>query len=115
MQQCLGQRPISAVAAELGISHKHCYRQRAEVCRRVAQYISQCDDGRLIEYIPDVDAFRIELDQSDASLRFPRRTQRFATMRGRLARSAPLSATLTIEALRIAATTAMYFGDAQSV
>ncbi|HTA56296.1 MAG TPA: hypothetical protein VK755_16240 [Candidatus Acidoferrales bacterium] len=113
MQQCLGQRPLSAVAAELGISHKHCYRQRAEVCRRVAQYISQCDDGRLIEYIPDVDAFRIELDQAAHRSAFLDLRSALQQCEA-LARSAP-SATLTIEALRIAATTAMYFGDAQNV
>jgi hypothetical protein len=113
MQQCLGRRTISAVADELGISYKHCYRQRAEICRRVAQYISHSDDGGIVEYTPDVDAFRIALDQA---------THRCALVDARnavqqceeLARDAP-SPTQSIEALRVGAATAMQFGDIRNV
>ncbi|HEY2477005.1 MAG TPA: hypothetical protein VGI19_19650 [Candidatus Cybelea sp.] len=112
MQQCLGRRPLSAVAAELGISHKHYYRQRAQICRRVAQYISQCDEGGLLEYTPDVDSFRIALDGVthrsafvDADIALQQCEE--------LARNAP-SATQSIETLRAGTAIAMQFGDLQS-
>jgi hypothetical protein len=34
---------VREVAAELGISNHHCYRERAEICRRVARYIYDHD------------------------------------------------------------------------
>jgi hypothetical protein len=113
MQQCLGRRPISAVAAKLGISFKHCYRQRAEICRRVAQYVSQCDDDGHVEYTPDVDAFRIALDQAGHHCAL-------ADVRNSLQLCEDLlhdasSATQAIEALRVGAMAAMRFGDVQGV
>lgn len=112
VQQCLGGRPIAAVADELGISYKHCYRQRAEICRRIARYISQCDDGDLLQRTPDVDTFRIALDRARhrCTLVDARSSLRECE---ELARSAP-SASQSIEALRIGATNAMYFGDIES-
>ena len=53
-QQCLEQRPIRDVAARLGISYYHCYRQRAEICRRVARYICERDDAPSLEFRPRV-------------------------------------------------------------
>jgi hypothetical protein len=36
-EQILGRRPIAQVAAKLGISTYHCYRERAMLCRRLAR------------------------------------------------------------------------------
>jgi hypothetical protein len=113
MKQCLGRRPIEVVAGELGISYKHCYRQRAEICRRVARYISQCDDGRLLEYIPDVDVFRIALDRATHRCAFADARSAVGECE-ELVRNAG-SATQSIEALRVGVTTAMHFADIQSV
>lgn len=113
VEECLARRSISAVADELGISLKHCYRQRAEICRRIARYIAQSDDKPLVQYTPDVDAFRIALD---------RVAHRCALIDARsaiseceeLARDAP-SPTQSVEALRLGAATALDFGDIQSL
>jgi hypothetical protein len=111
-QQCLGRRPISVVATELGISYKHCYRQRSEICRRIARYVSRYEDEQLVESTPDVDAFRIALDQAAHHWAI---VDAGSTLRQceELARNAP-SAAQSLEALRIGAATAMHFGDIET-
>jgi hypothetical protein len=56
--QCLGQRPIREVAESLGISYYHCYRERANICRRVARFIWEHDDPPVLDYLAELDEFR---------------------------------------------------------
>ena len=59
-QQCLGQRPIREVAAALGISYHHCYRERADICRRIARSISeQIDTRAALDHLPELDDFQL--------------------------------------------------------
>lgn len=108
-QQCLEQRPIREVAAGLGISFYHCYRQRAEVCRRVARYICERDDTPAIDPLPSLDEFACLLDRA---------TQRATCVEEGAAYDvtdavvrAAASAQQKIEALRLGASIAMRFGD----
>jgi hypothetical protein len=61
--QCLEQRPIQQVAAELGISLNYCYRERADICRRVALYVSEHGDlPAALDYVAELDQFHLRLD-----------------------------------------------------
>lgn len=57
-RQCLERRPIKEVAAALGISHQSCYRERADICRRVASYVFEHADPPVLEYLAELDEFR---------------------------------------------------------
>jgi hypothetical protein len=65
MQQCFERRPIRDVAVELGISNHHCYRERANICRRVAQFICERNDVPVLDYRAEIDEFRIQVDRAD--------------------------------------------------
>ena len=59
-QQCLGRRPIREVAAALGISYRHCYRERADICRRIAGYINEHNDAFAApDDFPELDQFQL--------------------------------------------------------
>jgi hypothetical protein len=108
-EQCLQQRPIREVAARLGISYYHCYRQRAEICRRVARYICERDGAPSLESIPEFDEFQLLMDRAmhratcnDAAIAFAESDE--------LVRVAG-SVQQRIEALRISALISMRFGE----
>jgi hypothetical protein len=44
-KQCVGRRPIREIAVEFGISYHHCYRERAEIYRRIARHISEATNA----------------------------------------------------------------------
>ncbi|HEY2473575.1 MAG TPA: hypothetical protein VGI19_02120 [Candidatus Cybelea sp.] len=109
IQQCLDQHPIREVAAKLGISYFHCYRQRAEICRRVARYLCEHDDDPVLDPLPELDEFACRMARVahqagclDAAAVYRESDE--------LVRSAS-SAQQTIEALRLSATLALRFGD----
>jgi len=63
--QCLGQRPIRQVAATLGISYHHCYRLRADICRRIARYVNEQNDTRVaLDHLPEVDGWELLVSQT---------------------------------------------------
>ncbi len=62
--QCIAQRPIREVAAALGISYAHCYRERASICGRVARYVAEYDEAPALDYFPEVDEFRFLVDRA---------------------------------------------------
>ena len=62
LRQCLGKRPIREVAAELGISYYHCYRERAAICRRVAEYIGGSNEAAVSQPGLHLDEFRLLVD-----------------------------------------------------
>jgi len=64
MLQCLGKRSIPEVARELGISPNLCYRERADICRRVARFICECDNVPVLDYLAELDEFRSQLDRA---------------------------------------------------
>lgn len=64
IRQCLEGRSVQEVAQLLGISSAHCYRERREICQRVAQYIRDCDDAPTLEYLPQLDEFHCLLDRT---------------------------------------------------
>jgi hypothetical protein len=64
LRQCLRSLPISQVAAEIGISVNTCYRERADICRRVARYIGECDELPVLDYLAELDEFRSLVDRT---------------------------------------------------
>jgi hypothetical protein len=68
-QQCLEQRPIRDVAAELGISYHHCYRERAAICRRVARFICS-DEVAVLDYFSELDEFRSLVDRTEREVMY---------------------------------------------
>lgn len=107
--QCIERRPIAEVAAALGISYAHCYRERAAICRRVARHIAERDDSPVTEPFPVLDEFRVLADQTIHRAEFG---DEEATSRecDELVRGAP-SAQEKIEALRLSGSVAGQFGN----
>lgn len=64
LQQCLQRLPISQVASELGISVNTCYRERADICRRVARHIGECGELAVLDYLAELDEFRSLVDRT---------------------------------------------------
>jgi hypothetical protein len=107
--QCIERRPIAEVAAALGISHAHCYRERAAICRRVARHIAEHEDVPALEPFPTVDEFRFLADQTTHRLEFGDESTLLRQC-DELVRGAP-SPQEKIEALRLSATIASGFGN----
>jgi hypothetical protein len=108
-QQCLERRPIEQVAAALGISSAHCYRERAAACRRVAHYIVERDAAPVLDPLPILDEFRFFADQTMHRAEFGDADAVFREC-DQLVRNAS-SPQERIEALRIGASVAAQFGD----
>jgi hypothetical protein len=106
--RCLKQYPMPEVAAALGISYYHCYRERADICQRIARYICEYDDAPALDYFPELDEFRLRMDRA----RRAAPCDVNATFRefDNLIRVAP-SAEQKIEALRASAIVSIDFGD----
>jgi hypothetical protein len=109
MEQCLEQRPMREVAEALGISYYHCYRQRAEICRRVARYICERDDAPALDALPEFDEFASLADR--AMQRAACSSAEAAFREGDALVRAAASAQQRIEALRVGALIAARFGD----
>ncbi len=108
-QQCLGRRPIAAVAAELGISYYHCYRERAEICRRIARYICERDEAHALEPSPVLDEFAVLMDRAMHRAACCSAKLAFAELDGIVESAA--TAQQRIEALRLGALVSARFGD----
>jgi len=110
-RQCLARRSIREVAAELGISYQHCYRERAEICRRIAQDISVRGDAPTLQYRTEFDEFRFLLNRA-------KRRAASGDLDGALdesrtlARAAP-TVSGKIEALRVGALASLRTGDVE--
>jgi hypothetical protein len=107
--QCIERHTMREVAATLGISYAQCYRERAAICRRVARYIAERDEGPVLEQLPAIDEFRFLANQAlhraesgDAAAALQQCDE--------LIRDAP-SAQEKIEALRISASVSVQFGE----
>jgi hypothetical protein len=107
--QCIERHTMREVAATLGISYAHCYRERASICRRVARYVAERDEGPVLEQLPAIDEFRFHENQvlhraesGDAAAVLQQCDE--------LIRDAP-SAQGKIEALRINASVSVQFGE----
>jgi tetratricopeptide (TPR) repeat protein len=61
--QCLERRPVAEVATLLGISYRHCYRERAQICRRIARYLIGCRSDSPVKYGVQFDEFSLLADQ----------------------------------------------------
>jgi hypothetical protein len=109
MRQCLAKRPIQEVAKQLGISCKHCYRERAEICRRIARYISEYDDISVLNHFLKRDEFHLRMDRSmqQASCTGLKAAAREIDKLISVAPSQPDK----IDALRLSGTLAIRFGD----
>ena len=107
--QCLERRPVREVAATLGISFPHCYRERAAICRRVAGYIAEQDDASALDYFPELDEFRVLADQAMHRAAFG--DMEAALREGTALLAIAPSPHHKIEALRIGALVALQFGD----
>jgi hypothetical protein len=59
IEQCLERRPIRDVALALGISYHHCYRERAQICKRVARYIFDQVNNSALDYLAELDGFQL--------------------------------------------------------
>jgi hypothetical protein len=58
-QQCLGGHPIRDVAAALGISYHHCYRERAAICKRLARHLFAREEKPALDWLFEVDEFQL--------------------------------------------------------
>lgn len=105
---CLEQRPIREVAAALGISYQYCYRERADICRRLARYIQEYDDAPALDYFPEVDEYQFLIDRASRTA-FVDRSTAFREC-DRVIHVAP-STHQKIEALRTSALVSIEFGD----
>lgn len=63
MQQCFGGASVSVVATELGISANLCYRERAQICRRIAGHLLSYSGAPALQYFPDIDPFDIQVER----------------------------------------------------
>jgi hypothetical protein len=108
-QQCLGRQAIRDVAARLGISYYHCYRQRAEICRRVARYMCERDDAPSLTSAPELDEFAVRMDRVIHRATSYDLTTAFHECDA-LVRTAPPGLE-RIEALRVDALVSMRFGE----
>jgi hypothetical protein len=63
-EQSLRRRPIRDVAAELGISYYHCYRERAAICGRIALWICDAEHAPTLQYIAGIDEFQLQVDRT---------------------------------------------------
>jgi hypothetical protein len=75
---CVGRRPLLEVASALGISRRQCYRDRADICLRVARRIREQISKSPQAVISSIDEFQVfadhivrqaELGNVDAALR----------------------------------------------
>lgn len=65
---CLQGRSMKSVAAQLGISAPQCYRERADLCRRIVKYIQGCNGMSASTIVPMLDEFRTRMCR--ATIRF---------------------------------------------
>lgn len=107
--QCLDRQPIAEVAVSLSISRRQCYRERADISQRVAEYIREHNDEGALAYLKELDEFRFLMDRAmrraavgDARAAFEEYDE--------LVRAAPTVAR-KIEALRTSALTSIDFGN----
>jgi hypothetical protein len=63
-RQCLEREPIGDLAKSLGISKQHCYRERANICQRVARFIYEGGHSRAVEHLAELDEFRSLADRA---------------------------------------------------
>jgi hypothetical protein len=68
--QCLERQSIQAVSKRLGISARHCYNERAEICRRIARYISDQNEVSALDYLPELDEFQLLVDHVNHRVAF---------------------------------------------
>lgn len=61
----LDKRSLKAVAAELHVSIGACYRDRRDICQRIATYIMQTSSGRAVQQRSDLDLFRVRAERVD--------------------------------------------------
>jgi len=110
-RQCLARRSIREVAAELGISYQHCYRERAEICRRIAHDISVRGDAPTLQYRAEFDEFRFLLNRTKRRAASGDLDAAFDESRA-LVRVAP-TVSGKIEALRVGALASLRTGDVE--
>jgi len=110
IHHCLEQQPIREVATALGISYQYCYRERADICSRLARYIYEYEDMPALDYFPELDEFQFLMDRAshagfgDIKTAFHECDE--------LVRVAP-SALQRIEALHTSALVAIEFGNVE--
>jgi hypothetical protein len=107
--QCLQNRPIREVAATLGISCAHCYRERADICKRIARYICECNAPVELDYLPYLDEFAVMADRAMRRSAFGD-VEAAARECDNLVRFAP-SAEKKVKALRVSAIVSLHFGN----
>lgn len=61
---CFERCGMREIATKLGISYGYCYRERAEICRRIARYICEYDNAVTVDYLEEFDEFRFLLDRA---------------------------------------------------
>ncbi len=108
-EQSLGRRLIRDVAAELGISYYHCYRERAAICRRIARWVCDAEQVPTFQYIADIDEFQFLVDRTMWHAVYGNRTNAFRKC-DELVKLAP-SPRHKVEALCTGALIALHFAD----
>jgi hypothetical protein len=107
--QCLGRRPVREVAATLHVSYYHCYRERADICRRIARYMRERSESNTLDYLPEIDSFRLLVDRARRRIACGNEREALNECAELLqSASSPLQ---KVEALRANATAALRFGN----
>jgi hypothetical protein len=109
VDQCLGKRTIAQVATALGISPAHCYRERADICQRVARYVLEYDRTQTVEYLSHLDEFCLLADYTMNRAPYDDSATAFLRCDKLVTRAS--STIQKIEALRVGAFIALHFGD----
>jgi hypothetical protein len=108
MHQCLENHPIHEVAIALGISFRHCYRERAAICERIARYILESQEAPTPDYSAGIDEFQVLMDRATRRAEFCDRREVLAGWET-VIDQAP-STYRKIEALRASALASIEFG-----
>jgi hypothetical protein len=109
VRQCLEQRSVPEVAAALGISIYHCYRERAAICLRVAYLIAEQSKSPTVDQIYSLDEFRVQMDSTIRQASFGNKDAVLRCCEDLLQLAA--STEQKVEVLRLFLTTALEFGQ----
>jgi len=106
--QYFERRSIHNISSTLGISVAHCYRERANICQRIARYILKYDPKPALDYLRELDEFQVLMDRALNCSTFSDMKAAFAEC-DYLVSHAP-SAIRRIEALGVSVSASLAFG-----
>jgi hypothetical protein len=108
----LDGRPVGEVAKTLGISPRQCYRERADIRRRVGRYLEEYDEKEpALSFLAEIDEFAISMEQTIRRTGYVDMETALRECEALVA--AASSAQQRIEALRVIAFCAISYGNVE--